>query len=85
VDRAGALVLFDATPDMVSQLATLNGGTPPRRCFSHLAHIGHYTGLMFLVRIARREGRPVYGTERMSTFLRANGPWSQLVTRGNVA
>lgn len=49
------------------------------------AHIGHYTGLMFL----GREGIgatnvPVYAMPRMREFLRTNGPWSQLLTLNNI-
>jgi pyrroloquinoline quinone biosynthesis protein B len=49
------------------------------------AHIGHYTGLMYLGREALgARGVPVYATPRMAAFLRANGPWSRLVSLGNV-
>jgi pyrroloquinoline quinone biosynthesis protein B len=49
------------------------------------AHIGHYTGLMFLGREALgARGVPVYATPRMARFLRENGPWSQLVSLGNI-
>ena len=27
---------------------------------------------------------PVYGTDRMSAFLKGNGPWSLLVSRANI-
>ena len=27
---------------------------------------------------------PVYATERMTAFLRGNGPWSLLVSRNNI-
>jgi len=87
VNRAtGRSYLFDATPDMVSQLATLNGGKPPDGVFLTHAHIGHYTGLMYFGRESiDAKAVPVYGTERMAAFLRANGPWNQLVTRNNIA
>ena len=50
------------------------------------AHIGHYTGLMYLGREALgAQGVPVYATPRMARFLRENGPWSQLVSLGNIA
>ncbi len=49
------------------------------------AHIGHYTGLMYL----GREGIgaqqvPVYAMPRMREYLAGNGPWSQLVSLGNI-
>jgi len=49
------------------------------------AHIGHYTGLMYLGREgigARRV--PVYAMPRMKSFLESNGPWSQLVSLENI-
>jgi pyrroloquinoline quinone biosynthesis protein B len=81
----GLSYLFDATPDMVSQLGTLNGGRPPAGVFLTHAHIGHYTGLMYFGRESLdAQGVPVHGTERMAAYLKDNGPWSQLVTRGNI-
>jgi pyrroloquinoline quinone biosynthesis protein B len=86
VNRAlGLSYLFDATPDVVSQLGTLNGGTPPSAVFLTHGHIGHYTGLMYFGRESiDAKGVPVYGTDRMSSFLKANGPWSLLVSRANI-
>jgi pyrroloquinoline quinone biosynthesis protein B len=50
------------------------------------AHIGHCTGLMFLGRESVNASNvPVFATRRMSAFLRANGPWTQLVAIGNIA
>jgi pyrroloquinoline quinone biosynthesis protein B len=81
----GRSYLFDATPDMVSQLATLNGGKPPDGVFLTHAHIGHYTGLMYFGRESLdARSVPVYGTGRMADFLRGNGPWSLLVSRNNI-
>lgn len=40
--------LFDATPDFRAQLETLTGGRPPDGVFLTHAHLGHYTGLMYL-------------------------------------
>ena len=49
------------------------------------AHIGHYTGLMYLGREALGASAvPVYATPRMAAFLRGNGPWSLLVTQGHI-
>jgi pyrroloquinoline quinone biosynthesis protein B len=77
--------LIDATPDMRSQLHDLTGGTPPDGILLTHAHIGHYTGLMYLGRESiDAKNVPVFGTDRMQAFLRANGPWSLLVTRGNI-
>jgi pyrroloquinoline quinone biosynthesis protein B len=49
------------------------------------AHIGHYTGLVFLGKesMAAR-GVAVFGTRSMRTFLSSNGPWKRLVADGNI-
>ncbi len=82
----GRTYLFDATPDLPSQLHTLSGGRSPDGIFLTHGHIGHYTGLMYLGRESINASKvPVYGTARMARFLTSNGPWSQLVSAGNVA
>ena len=83
--RTGQAYLFDATPDFVAQVHALTGGRTPDGVFLTHAHIGHYTGLMYLGResIGARDV-PVYATERMADFLRGNGPWSLLVTNRNI-
>ena len=81
----GVSYLFDATPDMVSQLTTLNGGHVPTAIFLTHGHIGHYTGLMYLGRESiDAKAVPVYGTVRMADYLKGNGPWSLLVERRNI-
>ena len=85
--------LIDATPDLASQLESLNAGrtVPDRRrpvdgIFLTHAHVGHYAGLMFLGREALgADGVPVYATARMMEFLRGNAPWSQLVAQRHIA
>ena len=84
--------LVDATPDLPSQIESLNAGRtlldrgrPVDGILLTHVHVGHYTGLMYLGREALgAHGVPVYATPRMATFLRTNGPWSQLVTLGNI-
>jgi pyrroloquinoline quinone biosynthesis protein B len=84
--------LVDATPDLPSQIETLNAGRtlvdrarPLDGILLTHAHIGHYTGLMYLGREALgAAGVPVYATPRMARFLRENGPWSQLIALRNV-
>ena len=93
VDGAGRRYLVDATPDIASQIESLNGGRPEvdrRRPVDGIllthAHIGHYTGLMFLGREALgADAVPVYATARMAAFIRANAPWSALVTGKHIA
>jgi pyrroloquinoline quinone biosynthesis protein B len=91
-DRAGARFLIDATPDLPSQIESLNEGrkvADPRRPVDGIllthAHMGHYAGLLQLGREALGANAvPVYATPRLARFLRDNGPWSQLVALGNV-
>jgi len=91
-DRAGQRFLIDATPDMASQLESLDAGRPPadpRRPVDGIllthAHIGHYTGLMYFGREALdARAVPVYATARMAAFLRTSGPWSQLVSLAQI-
>jgi len=81
----GRSFLFDATPDLPSQLQTLTGGRVPDGIFLTHGHIGHYTGLMYLGRESISASKvPVYGTTRMAAYLTSNGPWSQLVSLGNI-
>lgn len=84
--------LFDATPDMPAQLRYLRNHSAgyfntdaPNGIFLTHAHIGHYTGLMYLGREALgADAVPVYAMPRMKSFLETNGPWSQLVDLGNI-
>lgn len=82
--------MFEATPDMTAQMKALrnfsglNKETPDGIFLTH-AHIGHYTGLMYLGREALGGNHvPVYAMPKMKSFLETNGPWSQLVTLGNI-
>jgi pyrroloquinoline quinone biosynthesis protein B len=63
----------------------LTGGTAPDGILLTHAHIGHYTGLMYLGRESiDAKAVPVFGTDRMRAFLQANAPWSLLVSRHNI-
>ena len=80
--------MIDATPDFSEQLhfLTSNNIRELKGIFLTHAHIGHYTGLMHL-------GREVMGAKstvvnvmpKMESFLRNNGPWSQLVDLKNIS
>jgi pyrroloquinoline quinone biosynthesis protein B len=84
--NTGTAYMIDATPDFPDQLYALTGGRAPGGIFLTHAHIGHYTGLMYLGKEAMAaRGVPVYGTRRMMDFLTANGPWSLLVSDGHIA
>ena len=81
--------IFEATPDLPEQLDTLkteSGIDNLSGIFLTHAHIGHYTGLMYLGRESMGASNiPVYAMPQMSGFLNANGPWSQLVSQQNIA
>lgn len=88
----GKRFLFEATPDITSQLKSLNQALPgqkgnvPDGIFLTHAHIGHYAGLMQLGREAMNSKEvPVYAMPKMKMFLENNGPWSQLVTLNNIS
>jgi pyrroloquinoline quinone biosynthesis protein B len=82
-EAAGKRFLVEATPDLPAQADALGG--LDGILVTH-AHIGHYTGLMYLGREARgARDVPVWATPRMAAFLRANAPWSQLVALGNLS
>lgn len=75
--------LVDATPDLPQQVHEV-GGLPLGILLTH-AHVGHYTGLMYLGREGMNaHGMPVHCSEKMAEFLRTNAPWDQLVRLGNV-
>ncbi len=84
--------LFEATPDIPQQMKLLKqfskfdvGETPSGIFLTH-AHIGHYTGLMYLGREAMgADSVPIYAMPKMKGFLEENGPWSQLVQLNNIA
>jgi len=87
---AGEKYIFEATPSFPSQLYDLEMEAPSEHyqlggIFLTHAHIGHYTGLMFLGHEALgASGVPVYAMPRMTEYLRTNGPWSQLVSYQNI-
>ena len=83
--------LFDATPDITTQLKLLKNHASwpanelPDGIFLTHAHIGHYTGLMYLGKEATNSNAvPTYVMPRMKNFLTENGPWSQLVSQKNI-
>lgn len=83
--------LFEATPDMVRQMKRLTRYEQSSEkeivdgIFLTHAHIGHYTGLMYLGKEATNaENVPVFAMPRMKKYLTNNGPWSQLVSQKNI-
>jgi len=84
--------LIEATPDLPSQLREQNklmqsshpSGTDG--IFLSHAHVGHYSGLMYLGKEALgAAGVNVYAMPRMAGFLKQNAPWSQLVSQKNIS
>ncbi len=82
--------IFDATPDLPKQFEMLRSATKDRSArldgmFLTHAHIGHYTGLMYLGRESMgAKNVPVYAMPRMREMLEKNAPWSQLVLLENI-
>ncbi len=82
--------LFDATPDLSEQTKILkdnhlDNDKVINGIFLTHAHIGHYTGLMYLgFEALGGDNIPVYAMPRMKTYLETNGPWSQLVEMSNI-
>lgn len=84
--------MFEATPDFSHQLEFLNRVTETNTkqpdldgIFLTHAHIGHYSGLMYLGREALgARDVPVFAMPRMRKYLRENGPWSQLLALENI-
>lgn len=88
---SGRRWMIDATPDFRRQLLDLrraSGGADRPALdgvFLTHAHIGHYTGLMFLGHESMgAKAVPVWTMPKMTGFLRRNGPWDQLVRYGNI-
>jgi len=83
--------LFEATPDIAMQMDMMQGLVHPtsfqlpESIFLTHAHIGHYTGLQYLGREAMGANQlPVFAMPTMESFLKTNGPWSQLVNLKNI-
>ena len=83
--------MIECTPDFREQLHVLDEVTPADRIpgldgiFLTHAHVGHYTGLIFLGHECMgAQGVPVYAMPQMQAYLNANGPWNQLVGNNNV-
>ncbi len=92
---SGKTYLIDATPDLPAQTEAIHRwrSHPTDRTdrqpvdgilLTH-AHIGHYLGLAWLgfETLSSRE-IPIWASARMASYLRSNGPWSQLVAQKNV-
>lgn len=80
--------LFEATPDIGQQLYDLANESNTEflaGVFLTHAHIGHYSGLMYLGKEALGgKNIPVHAYPRMHDYLQSNGPWEQLVNDNNI-
>ena len=90
--KANKYWMIESTPDFVTQSKMLkeicgfDHGELPDGIFITHAHIGHYTGLMYLGRESISSKRiPVYTMSRMKGFLMQNGPWNQLINLNNLS
>jgi pyrroloquinoline quinone biosynthesis protein B len=93
---SGRRWLVDATPDVAAQIERADVVAPPRAAasgrpsvldgiFLTHAHIGHYLGLAWFGReVYGADHLVVHGSERMTAFLRSNGPWELLVRLGHI-
>jgi len=83
--------IFDATPDLPAQFQLLKETTKDDSnnldgIFLTHAHIGHYTGLMYLGRESMNSKNVrVYAMPRMRRMLETNAPWSQLLDLENIS
>ena len=83
--------LIEASPDFITQcrdlktISKFEHAKCPDGIFLTHAHIGHYTGLMYLGKESyNSRGVPVFAMTRMKGFLIKNGPWSQLFKINNI-
>ena len=83
--------LIEASPDFITQcrelkkISAFEHGKSPDGIFLTHAHIGHYTGLMYLGKESyNSKNVPVFAMTRMKGFLIKNGPWSQLFKLNNI-
>ena len=81
--------IIDATPNIKEQLQLLKRTTQTEKVDGVLlthAHMGHYTGLMHFGKEVMGSSKiPVFAMPKMSSFLKKNGPWSQLVELENIS
>lgn len=82
--------LFEASPNITQQLQTLNSVAGNASDFGGIflthAHMGHYSGLLFLGKEALGgQSVPVYALPKMRQYLSNNGPWEQLISEKNIA
>ncbi|MBI4244545.1 MAG: pyrroloquinoline quinone biosynthesis protein PqqB [Planctomycetes bacterium] len=80
--------IIDVTPDFPRQLYMIKK-LAPNYVFSGIilthAHIGHYTGLIYLGKeVMNSKHIPVYVTQKFARFIQDNDPWSTLIEFQNI-
>jgi pyrroloquinoline quinone biosynthesis protein B len=76
--------LIDAPPQLEQAIRPLTH-LSLKGIFLTPAHIGHYTGLIFLGKEAlNTQNLPVYCSPRMDFFLHQNQPWAALIQNQNI-
>lgn len=81
--------MIDPSPDFKEQLMMVQQHKQWRKMMDGIflthAHIGHYTGLMFLGKEAVSTSKlPVMAGEKMNNFLSSHYPWKQLIDFENI-
>lgn len=94
LDDDGRCFLVDVSPDIKEQenrllklavYAARTASNPFDGALLTHAHMGHYAGLVHFGREgANCRNLPLWCTPRMGEFLKANAPWDQLVSLGNI-
>ena len=86
--KTGKKFLLEATPELPKQYQNFINIKEKENLSAIIlthAHIGHYTGLMFLGREALNTKKlKVFTTDKMSIFLENNAPWNQLIKLENI-
>ena len=87
-EKSGKKFMIEATPAFPIQYGKLLDIEKKEKLEGILlthAHMGHYTGLLFLGREAlNTKLMKVYTSKKMGDFLRENAPWNQLVKLQNI-
>ncbi|KDE61976.1 MBL fold metallo-hydrolase [Fusobacterium necrophorum] len=86
--KTGRKFIIEATPDFSKQYNRFLNIEEKEQLSGIIlthAHIGHYTGLMFLGREALNTKKlKVFSSDKMEDFLKENAPWNQLIKLENI-
>ena len=77
--------MIEATPDFAQQHKIIAEKNEVMGIFISHAHIGHYSGIMYLGRETMGyKNMPLHVGPKMKKFIKTNAPWNQLVELNNV-